>query len=231
MPHRVPRKVLLLTALIVAVAFGAIHFPALHRRVQNLARPARTEEQARREVVQPPIATPTDVNVKAQIFWASGVSAGAMEPVEVELALSGDPVRRAKQLIHTLIMESPSPQRRTLPADVALLEFYLLADGTAVADFSDTLATATPSGILSEQTAVDSIARTLAANVEAIRRIKILIQGQDTDTLAGHLDLTGFFPVRSVPESPAPTASSGPPGKAVAIGLTPPQATGKLGRH
>jgi Sporulation and spore germination len=82
---------------------------------------------------------------------------------------------------------------RTLPPDAALLAFYLLPDGTAVADFSEALATSTPSGIQSEQLAVDSIARTLEANVPPVKRLKILIHGQELDTLAGHVDLTQLF--------------------------------------
>jgi len=48
-------------------------------------------------------------------------------------------------------------------ADAVLLAFYLLPDGTGIADFSEALATSVPSGIASEQMAVDSIARTLEA--------------------------------------------------------------------
>ncbi len=220
-----PRRAILLTALIVAVAIGAIYFPALYQRVVRLGRPARTEEQARREVVQPPISTPTDMKVKAQIFWASATTPNTLEPVEIELGLSADPVLRSKQLINALIADAPEPGQRTLPADVALLEFYLLPDGTAVADFSDTLSTATPSGILSEQMAVDSIARTLAVNVQPVRRLKILVHGQDAETLAGHLDLTGFFPLR-----PEASGTSPAPGKSAASGLTLPGAPGKLER-
>jgi hypothetical protein len=73
-----------------------------------------------------------------------------------------------------------------------------------VADFSDAVASEMPSGILSEQLAVDSIARTLAINVPGLRRLKILIHGQEVDTLAGNVDLTGFFDLNS----PAPQTSS-----------------------
>ena len=55
------------------------------------------------------------------------------------------------------------------------------------------MATATPSGIASEQLAIESIARTLEANVPQVKRLKILIHGQEVETLAGHLDLTGTF--------------------------------------
>lgn len=195
------------------VVAGAIYFRGLHRRVLDLARPEHTEERARREVRQPPVTTPTDVKEKAQIFWAAE-SGERLEPATVEIPLSADPVQRAQQVIRALIAAPPSEEQRTLPADAALLEFYLLPDGTAVADFSDTLARATPSGILSEQLVVDSIARTLEANVPGVERLKILINGQEVETLAGHTDLTGFFVLhpRAAPEKPALT-QSGAPGK------------------
>ena len=221
------RVKILLAALGVGVLIGALYFPALLRQVVRLARLEHPEAQTRREAVQPPIATPTDVKVQARVFWASTIVPGMLEAVEIELPLSADPVLRSKQLLYVLIQDAPSSEQRTLPADVTLLEFYLLPDGTAVADFSDTLTTGTPSGILSEQMAVDSIARTLAAGVEPIRRLKILIHGQDAETLAGHLDLTGFFTVR-VGGPPAPVAPAAPGGKAPADLLTPRGAPGKL---
>ena len=45
--------------------------------------------------------------------------------------------------------------------------------------------------------AVNSIAQTLGSNLPALRRFKILIHGQEVDTLAGNVDLTGFFDLNS----------------------------------
>ena len=209
-----------LMALVIAVVIGAFYLPRLWRRVRELQKPVQTEEQARREIVQPPISTPTDVKVKARMYWAAPGNTGALEPEDVDLALSADPVLRSRQLVDALILSPPSPEQRTLPADTTLLDFYLMPDGTAIADFADTFATGTPSGILSEQLAVDSITRTLAASVPQVRRLKILLHGQEADTLAGHLDLTGFFPVNTaaVPAAPpvanpVPTAAATPTGK------------------
>jgi Sporulation and spore germination len=177
------------------VVLGALTLPALLNSVLRLRHSTVSEEQARREITQPPISTPSDVLEKVQLFWISPTAPTTLEPSEVELPLSANLVQRAKQLIDALITKAPSPAQRTLPADTELIEFYLLGDGTAVADFSEALSSQTPSGILSEQLAVDSIVRTLGANMAAVRRLKILIRGQQVDTLAGHLDLTGFFPV------------------------------------
>lgn len=200
------RWLLAASILAVLVVIGGFVFLGLRQRVSRLGEEERNAEQSARQVPQLAITTPTDEKILAHMYWLSATARDALEPVDVELPLSADPAIRAKQLIQALIAQAPDPTRRTLPADASLLQLYLLPDGTAVADFSDALATETPSGILSEQLAVNSIVSTLAANVDSIRRLKILIHGQETDTLAGHVDLTGFFTV-----STAPPAQTGIP--------------------
>ena len=203
--------------LVAGVVLSAVYFQGLLDRVFRLAKPAQTEESARRDVMQPPIATPSDKKMAAKIFWASAESPGALQPVQVEMALSAESVLRAKQVLNTLISGPSSPALRTLPADAILLEFYMLEDGTAIADFSGELSTGTPSGILSEQRAAESIAKTLEANVPGLTRLKILIHGQEAETLAGHLDLSGYF-LLAPPAAQPPAAGKSAQGK-----LTAPQ--------
>ena len=180
----------------IAVVSAAIYFPILRKRVKTAAKITEpSEEQARRELTQAVAPSPTDPVVKVKMFWTSAEDESALAPVTIQLALSKDPVLRAKQVLNTLLAGPVDSDLRTLPPDAALLAFYLLPDGTAVADFSEALATSSPSGIQSEQLAVDSIARTLEANVPRLKRLKILIHGQELDTLAGHVDLTQFFVV------------------------------------
>ena len=199
-------------ALAVAVIGAALYFPALRRQV-NVAKQLteKTAEQARRELLPPTPVSSGDPIVKVKMYWGSKSEGGALTPVTVELALSSDPALRAKQVLNTLLAGPVDPEARTLPPDAALLAFYILPDGTGVADFSESMATAIPSGIQSEQLAVDSITRTLEANVPQVQRLKILIHGQEMDTLAGHLDLTQTFLVntkgRATPP-PKPSAVS-----------------------
>jgi len=208
-----------LIGLGVAVMIAAIYFPMLKRRVKTAAKISQpSEEQARRELTTPTPTNTSDPMVKAKMFWASDEDENALSPVPIELALSRDPVLRAKQVLNTLLAGPVSSDLRTLPPDAALLAFYLLPDGTGIADFSEALATSTPSGIASEQLAVDSIARTLEANVPQVKRIKILIHGQEVDTLAGHLDLTQMFIVN--------TKAAQPPSLSVSVPVKPSAATG-----
>ena len=197
--------------LCVAVLVGAIYFPILRRRLQLAAKlQQQTAEQARRELTQAVPINPGEPRVKAKLFWASGNGDGTLLDSTVELPLSSDPVLRSKQVLNTLLAGPVDADLRTLPPDAVLLAFYLLPNGTAIADFSEALATATPSGIQSEQLAVDSITKTLEANVPRVQRLKILIHGQEVETLAGHLDLTGTFLVNTSGVLAAPaTAPSG----------------------
>lgn len=194
--------------LAVAVIVGLVAFHSLRQRIQRLSQAQSVEEEARREVLALPITTPTDVTVEAKIFWAAGPDQVA--PVTIQLPLSADPVQRAKQVLHALIVSAPAAEQRTLPADAELLGFYVLPDGTAIADFSDALVSEIPSGILSEERVVDSIVQTLENNVPTLRRLKILIHGQETETLAGHVDLTGYFDLTPPAEQPPPAAPDSP---------------------
>lgn len=213
-----------LAVLCVAVIIGLISLRGLHQRIQNLSEAQSSEEETRRDLLKPTVSTPTDVQVQAKMFWASGPD--TLTPVTLELPLSADPVKRGRQVLDALIANVPddSGGERTLPADATVLGFYILPDGTAIADFSDALASETPSGILSEEMAVNSIARTLENNVQTLHRLKILIHGQEAETLAGHVDLTGFFdlnPPVAVTPAPAPSRSSVAPGMSASPAAAP----------
>jgi hypothetical protein len=202
--------------LTVMVAAGLVTLPNLRRAVerQRATPTAKTEEQSRREVMQQPISTPTDVQVQAQLYWLAAGSPAVLEPTAVLLPLSANPVERSKQLINALILRAPSAEKRTLPTEASLLAFYLQPDGTAIADFSDEISSAMPSGILSEQMAVESVALTLSANVPGVKQLKVLVHGQEAETLAGHLDLYGMFPVPSLAPAAGPDgAAPSPAGK------------------
>jgi Sporulation and spore germination len=220
---------IVLAILVVAVVIGLFTFRGLRDRIQRLALAQRAEDQARHEVLATPISTPTDVTSKAKIFWAAGPD--TISPVEIELPLSADPVERSRQLLQSLISNPPTPGQRTLPADATVLAFYILPDGTAIADFSDALVSEMPSGILSEGMAVDSIAQTLENNVTGLRRLKILIHGQEVDTLAGNVDLTGFFDLNAPATQSAPATTPPPSAKSMSPPPLPPSQTAPNAAH
>ncbi len=217
----------LIAMLAIAVFIAcALICPCSARRLRQAKDvPTVSEEQARRELAPATNTNSTGPVTKAKLFWSAGARDGSLMAVSVELPLAMDPMSRGKQVLNTLLAGPIDVELRTLPPDAVLLAFYMLPDGTAIADFSEAMTTSTPSGIQSEQMAVDSIAKTLEANVPQVRWLKILIHGQEVDTLAGHLDLTRTFLVnaKATPLSPNPAAqksttasspdSTNPPGK------------------
>jgi Sporulation and spore germination len=216
-------KTRLLAALVITVVAALIYFPILRKRMKRAARlQQQSQEQARRELTQTIPINPGDPRVKAKLFWISDQDNSVLAPAVVELPLSSDPVLRSKQVLNTLLAGPVDVELRTLPPDAVLLAFYILPDGTAIADFSEALATSIPSGIQSEQLAVDSMTHTLEANVPQLKRLKILIHGQEVETLAGHVDLTGTFAVNAdAGRSPANPAAGPAAGKTGAF-LDPP---------
>ena len=210
MSKRTRIALIVLVALVVA---GIIYLPRLYRQVIGIRRTPASEEIEQRAVVQPPVSTKTDVKQEAKLYWLTASVPHTLEPTDVEMKLSADPVERGKQLLTALINGPADSAKRTLPPQASLLEFYLLPEGVAVADFSSELTTDLPSGIRSEDFAVESIADTLAANIPGLRKLKILIDGQEAQTLAGHIDLTGYFVLKSPRSGTGSSALSAPRGQ------------------
>ena len=75
---------------------------------------------------------------------------------------------------------------------------YLVPPDLAVIDTNSALADGHRSGILEEELTVASLVETLAANTPGITRIRILVDGKERDSLAGHADLSGFYDVAAV---------------------------------
>jgi hypothetical protein len=208
-----------LLLLVLAVLGGLLELPALRMQVLRFERQEQSEEEARREVIRPLPEGREAAKEKVAIYWLSAEDPSQLAPVETPLALGTDPVERARVALEALIADAPSPEQRALPGDTTLLAFYMLPDGTAVADFSEALSHRLPAGIATEQLALDAITRTLHAAVPQARRLHILIDGQEAETLAGHVDLTGAFDLTlmapSAPASPAapPATEQKQPGK------------------
>jgi sporulation and spore germination protein len=210
---------ILVLLLVLAVLAGLFEFPLLRMQVARLERQEQREEVvARRELIRPVTEGREAKKEMVPIYWLSEEDSGQLAAVQTSLPLGSDPVERARVALESLITGAPTPEQRPLPLDTTLLAFYLLDDGTAVADFSDALSHHLPSGISTEQLALDAITRTLHAAVPQVRLLRILIDGQEAETLAGHVDLSGAFDLTQMgPATPAPTtlAPAPPqPGKA-----------------
>ena len=107
---------------------------------------------------------------------------------------SDDPVVFCRQLIEALIQGPSSGLTRTIPATTELRAIYI-DDKTAYIDLTREVAVSHPGGIFSELMTIYSIVNTLVLNVNEVDQVKILIAGQDAETLSGHIDIR--FPLNA----------------------------------
>lgn len=108
---------------------------------------------------------------------------------EERLGLGSDePVVFCRQIIDALIQGPLSGLVRTIPAETELQAIFI-DDKTAYVDLTREVASTHPGGIQSELLTIYSIVNTLVLNVDGVDQVKILIAGQEAETLSGHIDI------------------------------------------
>jgi len=99
-----------------------------------------------------------------------------------------DPAEMGRAIIEDLIRGPQGKLVRTIPEGTTLNAIYVSHDGTAFVDFSDALRENHPGGSQTELLTVYSIVNSLALNIPQVTSVKILIEGRETMTIAGHID-------------------------------------------
>ena len=101
------------------------------------------------------------------------------------LALPENPAGALSVVVKTLVKSSP-----VFPRDSAVRAAFLLPDGTAFVDLGGpTLTNGWGTGSHEELMAVYSIVSTVTTNFPEAKRVRILVNGEPADTLAGHVSL------------------------------------------
>jgi hypothetical protein len=142
-----------------------------------------------------PVAGPTE----PVTLYVAYDDVGILRAQAARIPLPSARQQRAEELLRALIalyLDKTSPH--PLPVGSDIRSVYLVDPGLAVVDVNAALADGHRSGVLSEELTVASLIQTLAANIPGILKAKILVEGKPRDTLAGHVDLSGFFDVTAV---------------------------------
>jgi spore germination protein GerM len=192
---------LIIAVVLLFVASLGMGFYAWHMRKNAKANASATYAAS----VTPPASGPTE---QATLFVADD-SAGSLRTQQATISLPEDRQERAEELIRALLntyLEKNSPHIIAPGSDVR--EVFLVDPGVAVIDMNSVFADNHRSGILVEDLTVASLVETLAQNLPGIQRVKILVNGKERDTLAGHADLSIFYDVSSVNQMMSQMAAS-----------------------
>lgn len=187
----IPRHfVIAITVLLVAV-LGLTVYAWHMRKTAASATVASTDTRP----LAPPVAGPTE---RVTLFVAHD-NDGSLRAESAQIPLPSGRQQRAEELLRALLslyLDKSSPH--ALGAGAEIRSVFLVDPGVAVIDLNSAFADKHRSGVLIEELTVASLIHTISANTPGILKVKILVDGQERETLAGHADLSSFYDVTAV---------------------------------
>lgn len=140
------------------------------------------------ETVVESTAPPGVPHITATLFYGSedGLT---LVPVRREVALAEGVVPQAREILAAQFQPAPAPYVSLIPPGTTLRAFYATERGDAFVDLSMDVVAAHAGGSATELLTVYAIVNAVTANLPAVQRVQILVEGREVDTLAGHVDL------------------------------------------
>lgn len=133
-----------------------------------------------------PAIQDAEARATARLF-AAGPD-GLLHAREVALPRLPTTRGRAQALVQRIVEESG-----TFPEEVQVLDVFVSGRGIAVINFTLDLLEGHSGGLHAEELTVYSLSHTLVESLPAIAEVRLLVEGRETETLAGHLDLRSGF--------------------------------------
>ena len=116
-----------------------------------------------------------------------------------EIAAGPSTADEAARTLAELIKGSDKGLVSPLPAEARVRQVFVTKEGVAYVDFGREIVDKFSYGSSSELAAVFAVVNTLAFNFKPIKKVAILVEGAEKETLGGHVDLAQpFFPDYSI---------------------------------
>jgi len=110
-----------------------------------------------------------------------------------EIASGPTVADEAERALAELIRGSEKGFVSPLPPRTKVRQIFIAPDGRATVDFSREIMDGFAYGSTSELAAVYAIVDTLVFNFKPVKKVVILVEGVEKETLGGHVDLTRAF--------------------------------------
>jgi len=187
----IPRHLVIGFSILLAAVLG-LSLYAWHMR-KSAAAPAAAAIDTRS--LAPPVSGPSE---RVVLFIARDDD-GTLRAESAQIPMPSGRQQRAEELLRALLsiyLDKNSPHH--LGAGAEIRSVYLVDPGVAVIDVNSAFADTHRSGVLVEQLTVASLIQTVSVNTPNLLKVKILVDGKERDTLAGHADLSSFYDVAAV---------------------------------
>jgi hypothetical protein len=197
----IPRHLLIGVAVLMLTVLGMSAYVWRMRR-HAAALPAVSTDT---RPLAPPVAGPTE---QVTLFVAHDED-GSLRPQGAQIPLPSGRQERAQELLRSLLalyLDKSSPHPLASGAEVRSV--FLVDPGVAVIDLNAAFADGHRSGVLVEDLTIASLIHTISANTPGILKVRILVDGKERETLAGHADLSDFYDVTAVNQLSSQLASA-----------------------
>jgi Sporulation and spore germination len=191
----ISRQFLFATAVLLALAIGMGVY------VRQLQQQQRESSIRQRPVAEEHVKPPESGPQENATIWIADDDPGVLRPQSVSIPLASGRQQRSEELLRALVSiytQEGSPHHLQPGAEVRSV--YLVEPNLAVIDLNPAFVAGQASGILAEELTIASMVQTLSTNVPGLSRVKILVDGNQHETLAGHADISGFYDVNQVAE-------------------------------
>jgi hypothetical protein len=189
----IPRQLLITVTLLFALTIAMSVY--VWQLQQREVRSPRTTEKT--EHVAPPTSGPME---QVTVYVAYD-STGELRAQSISIPLSAGRQQRAEGLLRGLMnFYTAKDSTHPLAAGADIRQVFLVDPGLVVIDVNSAFVEGQVSGVLAEELTIASLIQTLATNMPELTRVKILVDGKERDTLAGHADLSSFYDVAQVKE-------------------------------
>lgn len=140
---------------------------------------------------QPSAAEPAPRKTVSLFFLSEADDLLHGEPREI--AAGPSDAAEAERVLAELVKGSEKNLISALPAETRVRQVFVAKDGIAYVDFGREIMEKFSYGSSSELSAIYSVVDTLAFNFKSIKKVAILVEGAERETLGGHIDLTRPF--------------------------------------
>jgi spore germination protein GerM len=155
-------------------------------------KPGSPPAAAGTESVNPAESTGDDEAVAKSSVTIYFPSAGSdrLDADPREIVETGGPAERGGQILAALLAgPKAAGLLKAVPEGTELRRLWVRDDGTAYADFSEELVQGMTGGSSDELLTLYAIVDSLTLNVSEIKRVAVLVNGRERDTLGGHVDI------------------------------------------
>jgi spore germination protein GerM len=116
-----------------------------------------------------------------------------------EIAAGPTEADEAERALAELIKGSEKGLVSPLPPETRVRQVFIAKDGVATVDFSRDIAEKFSYGSSAELAAVYAVVNTIVYNFKPVKKVILLVEGAEKETLGGHVDLSrAFFPDYSI---------------------------------